>query len=50
MPQNGPKPDKHQVEINGIAIDQLANITLSPVFLAEILSNIEAEAEANLSG
>lgn len=39
-PKNGPKPDKHQIAIEWITIDELSQIPLLPAILKEILTKL----------
>ena len=40
LPKNGPKPDKHQIGVNWIALTDLSGIDMSPQFLYDILANL----------
>lgn len=40
IPQNGSKPDKHQIGVEWIAIDELVHHPLSPEFLRDILPEL----------
>lgn len=44
IPKNGPKPDRSQIAIEWIAIQNLTQITLSPVSLTKILSSLNTQA------
>lgn len=42
QPQNGYKPDKHQVAVEWVAINKFSKITLSPGFLSQVLPLLSA--------
>ena len=42
-PSSGPDPDKHQVGVEWLAINKLAQQTISPSFFAELLINLHTQ-------
>lgn len=44
-PQNGCKPDKHQIAIEWIAVDELSKHKLSPEFLSELLPELALSSD-----
>lgn len=40
VPQNGNKPDKHQIAIEWVALDELSQHRLSPDFLSDVLPKL----------
>ena len=42
-PSSGPDPDKHQVGVEWLTLNELNQHTLSPNFFAELLINIQAQ-------
>jgi len=42
-PNSGTEPDKHQVGVEWVALDDLAQTTISPHFFAELLMNLTSK-------
>jgi len=42
IPSTGSEPDKHQVGVEWLALDDLANHTISPHFFAELLTHLQS--------
>lgn len=41
QPQNGSHPDRHQIGVDWVNLNELKNLTLSPLFFSEFLAHIE---------
>lgn len=50
IPKSGSKPDKHQIGIEWIAIDELSSHTLSPGFLSDLLPELADQIASGESG
>jgi len=41
-PNSGPEPDKHQIGVEWLALDDLTKHTISPIFFAKLLGNLQS--------
>ncbi len=41
-PSSGPEPDKHQIGVEWLALDDLTKHTISPIFFAKLLGNLQS--------
>ncbi|TCK08701.1 NUDIX domain-containing protein [Marinobacterium mangrovicola] len=49
-PHNGPAPDKHQVDVVWMPIDQLSDIQLFPQYLGELIPRVCQQQHATYQG